>query len=122
MESSIQEAFFQAKKQYIAYDGVLGVGIGPKIRNNSIIAQSSIIVLVERKLSKDQISKGQFIPPEFKGFPVDIRVPRLMIYEEERHRADQVCIETDYEWIDFGKIHQIHLRQKSLNVKGGEKL
>lgn len=113
MNSRLHEVFFRAKKKYLPYIGVLGVGYGSKIRKKTIVAQQSIIVLVERKLPEDQVPKGQVIPPDFEGFPVDIRVPRIVMTEEEQVNPVPGFIETDYEWINLGKIHLIHLRQNS---------
>ena len=104
-------AFDKARKKFLPYNGVIGVGLGPKLRKGKVVSLDAIIVLVTKKLSMDEVPEDEQIPQFFEGFPVDVHVPRLTIRGEEKKGFE--FVETEYEWIDWGKIHRLHRLQLS---------
>ena len=48
MDEAHHNALLKARKVFLEYDGVIGVGIGPKLKGNKIVAPKAIIVLVEK--------------------------------------------------------------------------
>jgi hypothetical protein len=107
-------AFDKARKKFLPYNGVIGVGLGPKLRKGKVVSLDAIIVLVTKKLSMDDVPEDEQIPQFFEGFPVDIRVPRLELRGEGRKGFE--FEETEYQWIDWGKIHRLHQLQQSVRV------
>ncbi len=106
MSSIRSAAFDKARKKFLPYDGVIGVGLGPKLRKGKVVSLDAIIVLVTKKLSMDEVPEGEQIPQFFEGFPVDVHVPRLELRGEGKRGFE--FEETEYEWIDWGKIHRLH--------------
>ncbi len=51
---------------------IVGVGIGPKIREGKATEKPSIRFYVERKLAKSVVSKEDLLPREIDGVPTDV--------------------------------------------------
>lgn len=51
---------------------VVGVGIGPKIKDGKEMAKTSIRFYVERKVIKSSIAKADQLPKEIDGVPTDV--------------------------------------------------
>jgi hypothetical protein len=111
MPRPLDQAYFRAREAFLGFDGVVGVGYGPKITRGKVVARQAIIVFVESKLHAEEIPEGQAIPPFFAGLPTDVRLPRLTpdrsadVDEGEPSARDDLCL-TDYQWIDWPLIHR----------------
>jgi hypothetical protein len=102
-----QNVWLAARKAFLPFRGVVGVGYGPKLTQGKITTRHAIIVLVEKKLPRHDIRKEQVIPIVFLGLPTDVREPRLNIENDDR----DFCT-TDHQWIDAMKIHRMRLEQR----------
>lgn len=122
MVSVRDPAFIKAKERFLPYDNVIGIGIGPKLRKGYLISSKAIVVLVTKKLPPDEVPKNQLIPQFFEGYPVDVHVPKLTIIEHLNEKKGLASEETEYEWIDWGKIHRIHHFLQSIPVEIKEEL
>jgi len=78
-EQNMAQAIAQAtrvKQQHEAsllqLDGVVGVGIGLKLKAGQSTGQVAIVVNVRRKLSLVALAPPEVIPPELDGIPVDV--------------------------------------------------
>jgi len=112
-------AFIKAMVRFLPYDGVIGVGFGPKLKKGKIMRSDAIVVLVTKKLKEEEVPKDQQIPQFYEGFPVDVQVPTLTITKPQEKKI-RMALETEYEWIDWGKIHRIHQIQQSIAVDLGK--
>lgn len=103
--------WLRARRAFLRFHGVVGVGWGPKLARGKVVEQNAVIVFVERKLPATEIRDGEQIPPLFERHPTDVRVPRLM---PDPEHPDDWCLTADVRWIDWGKIdrmwHQQHAR------------
>jgi hypothetical protein len=118
MNTLLYEVWQRARKKFIQYPNVVGVGHGPKVKGGREVAREAIIVLVDHKLAPKEVQKDQLIPAFFEGFPTDVREPRLNAGPRRKFDPNKPpedpndeCL-TDNEWIDWGKIHQINLKQR----------
>lgn len=125
MKAQLHQVYLKAKDHFIKFDGVVGVGFGPKLRDNKEVVPEAIIVFVVKKLPKKEITEAQLIPSVFEGFPTDVREPKLNIKSGKKFDPnlppdpEDECL-TDYFWIDWKKIHQLNRRQKNIsNNKNG---
>lgn len=102
-----------ARQAFLPFDGVVGVGYGPKVAGGEVVARQAIVVLVEKKLRVAKIAKGQHIPSAFQGLPTDVRVPRLTPDTQETGppASGDWCLR-DYEWIDWPKIHRLRSEKR----------
>lgn len=117
----------KAKAKYLHYEGVVGVGSGPLEQKGLLTGEWGIIVLVQKKLPKEKVPKGQLIPHKFADVRMDVREPRLTeeVYKEflkkngiELERYDDL---PDTFIIDPYKVHLINLRrQKRITPEGME--
>lgn len=96
--------WLRARRTFLPFHGVVGVGWGSKLARGKVVTQNAIIVLVERKLPAAEIRDGEQIPPMFENHPTDVRVPRLM--PDPKHPREW-CLTADVQWIDWGKIDQM---------------
>ena len=102
----------RARRAFLPYGGVVGVGYGPKYKAGKLAARYAIIILVERKLPPDDVPEGQLIPPSFEGIPTDVRVPQIT---RDTASADsgnklQHSDHADIQWIDWPKIHRRRIK------------
>jgi hypothetical protein len=119
MNKALHEAAQKARARFLEYGEVVGVGYGPKLVGGKETTPEAIVVLVARKLPRSSVPKGQLIPKTFEGFPTDVREPRLSVgterkkFDPEKPPEDpsDECL-TDYEWIDWAKIHRLNLEQR----------
>ena len=96
--------WMRARKEFLPFHGVVGVGWGPKLARGHVVTQNAIILFVERKLSAAEIRDGERIPPTFESYPTDVRVPRLVPDPKgPRNR----CLTADVQWIDWQKIDRM---------------
>ena len=127
MNIRLNQAYLSAKKEFINFGGVIGIGYGPKFTKGKLVARESIIVFVEEKLQEDRIKKEEIIPSLYEGFPTDVRVPKLNMSPGNKkfdrnnppENPEDECL-SDYNWIDFGKIHKNNInrhreRNKEIN-------
>ena len=117
MKSQLQQVYPKAKEYFLKFDGVVGVGLGPKISHNEEVSPEAIIVFVEKKLQENEVAQEQIIPPIFEGFPTDVREPKLNIKSGKDFDPntppglEDECL-TDYLWIDWQKINELNQKQK----------
>jgi len=52
---------------------VVGVGVGYLRRDGKATGEIGIIVMVERKLSPEQLGPQEIIPTELEGIPLDVQ-------------------------------------------------
>lgn len=95
------ECVEEARKKFLAQDGVVGVGYGLKERGGATMEdEPSIIVYVLEKKPRKKIDKDELIPAKFKGVVTD--VVELGKRPHPRHN-DQ-----DRMWVDWEKIHSLN--------------
>ena len=113
MHSEQGNVWLNARRAFLPFYGVVGVGWGPKVTRGKIVTQHAIIVFVERKLPAAKIRKGERVPPTFEGYPTDVRVPRIV--SDPKRQRDR-CLTADVQWIDWQKIdrmwHEQHPRSE----------
>jgi hypothetical protein len=97
-------AWLRARRAFLPFHGVVGVGWGPKVTRGRVVTQNAIIVFVERKLPAAQIRNGEHVPLAFEGYPTDVRVPRLV--PDATGPRDR-CLTADVRWIDWQKIDRM---------------
>ncbi len=62
-----------AREALLQFDGVVGIGIGPKQSGNTLDPeQTCFMVYVEEKKHAAALSANQFIPREFSGIKTDV--------------------------------------------------
>lgn len=117
MNHALFAAHRLAREEFLPFQTVLGVGVGPKVTRGKVTAQEAIVVLVERKLRRREVPKGKLIPSSVAGFPTDVREPVLMVApdqgrksREQRHLQD--WCRTDAQWIDWAKIHDLNVMRQ----------
>ena len=122
MPNPLDNVYLRARRAFLPFPAVVGVGHGPKIRAGKVVAPLAIIVLVERKRPVAEVSSAELIPPYFEGWPTDVRVPKL-VPDAPRQGGDtrgpqqDFCL-TDYQWIDWPKIHRRWAEKRHLEVPG----
>ena len=108
MENIVQKA----RKEFLHYEGVLGVGYGMKYVKEKESDVQAIVVFVEKKLPPDKVRKGELIPKMFSEFATDVEEVR---FDQERDAADGTELYEGRpmaEFLDWGKIHRLNLEQK----------
>ena len=126
MPGAIDNVWHDARKRFLPFDGVVGVGWGAKLKEGKVVERQAIVVFVERKLPGAEIRDGQFIPAEFGGVATDVRVPQLTPSaategdEARRDLPSEVCL-PDVQWIDWPKVHRVWLDDhRRVDAEGGE--
>ena len=62
-----------AREALLRFDGVVGIGIGPKQTNNKLDPeQTCFLVYVEEKKHAAALRANQFIPKQFAGIATDV--------------------------------------------------
>jgi hypothetical protein len=56
----------------LAKPNVVGVGIGPRVKNGQRTDEIGIVVMVERKLPETMLAPQDLIPDQIEGVPVDV--------------------------------------------------
>jgi hypothetical protein len=120
------ETFLAARRRFLPFKGVVGVGLGPKIKGGKNTGIEALIILVEKKLPRSEIPKGELIPEEFRGIRTDVRVPVLSKESNKRFDSNKVPEDgdeefPDYMWIDDAKIHEQNLRERESRKKSSKK-
>jgi hypothetical protein len=109
MQVEGENVWLEARKAFLAFRGVVGVGYGPKERGGKVEVWQAIVVLVEQKLPRNEVPPGELIPESFRGVPTDVRVPRLT--PNAASGRGELCL-TDYQWIDWDTIHRRHMEER----------
>jgi hypothetical protein len=125
MTRDIDNAWDEARKAFLPFDGVVGVGWGPKLRQGKVAERQAIIVFVDRKLAARDVRDDQFIPAEFRGVPTDVRVPQLAPARIGDVGADdgirrELCL-PDVQWIDWPKVHRRWLEDHASDSPGEDR-
>jgi hypothetical protein len=124
MAREIDTVWHVARRSFLRFDGVVGVGWGPKLREGKVIEQQALVVFVERKVPAREVPEGQFIPAEFRGVPTDVRVPQLTPARTEGAPTEglipsEICL-PDVQWIDWPKVHRRWLEDHRGDNEAGE--
>lgn len=119
MENRFNNEWVRARRAFLPYSGVVGVGYGPKFKGGKLAARYAIIILVERKLPPDEIPEGQRIPPSFEGIPTDVRIPQITpdVTSSEGGKHLRYSDHTDIQWIDWPKIHRRRKKPRTPEMK-----
>jgi hypothetical protein len=104
-----RQAYLQARQRYLSYEGVLGVGYGPRTVKGKELDELAIIILVAKKLAPDGVPKDQLLPRTVDGFPIDVR--ELRVERQANEEQKPTIGHSDLFMIDWGKIHRIHLKE-----------
>lgn len=107
----------KGREVFLQYDGVLGVGYGMKWIKQKETNVPAIVVFVEKKLPPKEVKRGELIPKKFSGFDTDVEEVR---FDKEKDAADGTELyegQPIAEFLDWGKIHQLNLRQKKQEGK-----
>jgi hypothetical protein len=123
MAREIDNIWHEARRVFLPFDGVVGVGWGPKLRDGKVLERQAIVIFVDDKLAAREIREGQFIPAEFQGVPTDVRVPQLTPAQIDGVTSDgkiprEQCL-PDVQWIDWPKVHRRWLTEH-LATRSGE--
>jgi len=126
MKKNLGRTHAAARRKFLDLEGVLGVGHGPKTTRGIAGDPEAIVVLVSQKKAPGEIAADQRIPPQFQGFQIDVRVPRLSPQGAAGVASalspGNECL-TDYHWLDWGKIHKARGERISRGIGGrGEPL
>jgi len=114
----LKDRYLELRDKLMEYDGVLGVGFGEAEKNGKLTGQMAIIVLVEKKLPRSKVKKGEFINATYQGIRIDVREPRLtqdQHYEFiKRNDLSEMDAEDNMDlfWLDDGKLHQMYQRRR----------
>lgn len=115
MSAVTGNVWLEARKAFLPFRGVVGVGYGPKETGGRVVTRHAVVVLVARKLPRAEVRRDEVIPGVFRGLPTDVREPRLLLEDDEtgepRTPPGDFCL-TDHQWIDAGKIHRMRLEQQ----------
>lgn len=91
----------EAREKFLKYEGVIGVGYGPRETNGEVHDdQPALVVYVMEKKNPEQLNPKQMLPKEFKGVQVDVVVPGK--------RSGHGHGDADFMWLDSGKIHELN--------------
>lgn len=55
------------------HPGVVGVGVGYRRQQGEFTDEVAIVVMVNRKLSPDDLDPADILPTELEGIPVDVQ-------------------------------------------------
>jgi len=126
LDQKKHETFLAARRTFLPFKGVLGVGLGPKIKGGENTGIQALVILVETKLPSSEIPDGELIPEEFRGIRTDVRVPVLSKEKKKKFDPNQFPEDgieelPDYMWIDDAKIHDLNLRERKSRKKSSEK-
>src|SRR5687767_4772062 len=115
MDSKLDEALAEAEKELLPLQGVLGVGIGPKLQKGKIVDRHSIVSLVREKFARPEEVPGenQVIPKMIANLRTDVREPSLGPPSVGPRHPIRCC--SDIQWIEWGKIHRI-CQENSINL------
>jgi len=83
------KALQKHRSRLITFPNVCGLGIGLKHRNMQRTDSPALIVFVEKKEKKDNLSRTEIVPKKVSGFETDvieIGKVRLLGTRQERHR------------------------------------
>ena len=124
MEKSLLNAYQSGKNSFLKIPGVVGVGIGNKIKGGVDTGNPSVVVFVYEKLPLAHIPARHRIAPTIGAFATDVRVPVLSIdrgqsFDPHTPPSVEEELATDLEWIDWQKIHALNMQQKKLQFLPG---
>jgi hypothetical protein len=54
------------------YPNVVGIADGVRMRGGKPTGQPAIVVFVERKMPREELTEGDLLPAEIEGIPVDV--------------------------------------------------
>lgn len=107
-----------AKEQLYHDPNIVGVGIGPRRRDDEIEHDEiTLIVYVKEKLPEDAVKTDNLVPEEIDGIPTDVVAPfgpdaprEALGVIEGHHHAD------DMGFIDWARLHEQWLEDDNLAV------
>lgn len=108
----------RARLSFLPFDGVLGVGYGPKRVKGKETEQTAIIVFVEKKLPPARVKSGQLIPRTFQEFPTDVEEVRFESWRGKRDPTGLYEGRPMGQFLDWGKIHRLNVEQKRRKERG----
>jgi hypothetical protein len=99
-----RRAYLQARRKYLNYGGILGVGYGPRVAGGKVTDELAIVVLVRKKKPASELSREELLPSNIDGFPVDVRQPVVgkALKESAFGRQDLLMV-------DPVKLHKLHV-------------
>lgn len=107
MATEFENSHIRLWSRMRAVDGVVGLGFGPRIRDGRVISARQPIVYLDR------IERRSNVPPDVDA---EFRTPKLMHRRGEPRRQRRECL-TDYQWIFWGKVDQLHRAQRSAELR-----
>jgi len=120
----VRAKYLELRGKFMQYEGVLGVGLGGAEKGGKLTGELAVIVLVEKKLSKSQVRKGELVAASYQGVRIDVREARLtheqhMEFVElnglSGHEAEE---NMDLFWVNDVKLHHMYQRRRKA---GGRK-
>lgn len=69
---ALRKVLQSRKQQLLSLDNVIGVGAGDKFVRGENTGRKAIVVIVEKKLPKEEIKRGHVVPLSLDGFEVDV--------------------------------------------------
>jgi hypothetical protein len=101
-----RQAYWKARRKYLAYNDVLGVGCQCHKKGKKV--ELAIVVLATKDLAATRVLKGKPLPNTFDGFPMDVREPSLTPKEKDKCHCDPLMIE-------WRKVHDNHKKMVALD-------
>ncbi|MCY1719117.1 hypothetical protein OU798_02100 [Prolixibacteraceae bacterium Z1-6] len=123
----LRSRYIEIRDKLIQYEGVLGVGLGEAEKDGKLTGETAIIVFVEKKLSKNQIKKGQQVEMSYRGVRVDVREPRLTPEAHFEFIKNNDLSERDAEenmdlfWVNDVKLHHMYQKRRKKGDEGKTK-
>lgn len=69
----VREIKARYEQELLSKPNVVGLGIGYREVRGRMTDQVGLIVMVRRKVPRDQLAPHEVIPAEIEGIPVDVR-------------------------------------------------
>lgn len=114
----IRNRYLELRDKFMQYEGVLGVGFGEAEKDGKLTGELAVIVLVEKKLPRSKVTKGEYISASYQGARIDVREPRLTQEQHldfiRRNNLSEADAENNMDlfWLDDGKLHQMYQKRR----------
>ena len=110
--------------ELLAKPGVVGVDINEKVSDGKPTGELAIVVYVEKKKSRSQLSAGEAIPAKIDGIPTDVKEEKIELYSAKVALTDVVPLidatkyATLHGGISMGPCRSVHLDPPDVPASG----
>jgi hypothetical protein len=122
----VRNRYLELRDKLLRFEGVLGVGFGEAEKKGKLTGEPAIVVLVEKKLPRSEVRKGEMVAASYKGVRIDVREPRLTRQQHrdfvKRNNLSRMDAESNMDlfWLDDGKLHQMYKKRRKKKKKKTE--